>query len=253
MAELVGPVDYGRRQLIRYDKTGQPFYRWEPLQAVDFLDPQEGDEFNHGPQHEEAVRRLRRLFRFLHRYNPATLVVSNLKICWPQPGLAAPAPDLAVIPQVVEPERVRSVFEVATEATAPEFVLEVLSPHFAHFDRVDKVAIYAQAGVPEYFLFDPNPTTAPTNRLIGYALHDGRYQPLQPDDQGRLYSATNHVWLRPLAQPQLGALLELFDERTNQAVTPDATYEEPTPAAAAVAAARAQSIASQLDWLNRGE
>lgn len=243
------PFRYGRRQIIRYDKTGQPNYRWAPLQPVDFLDPQSGDEFQHGPQHDQIVQRLRRRFRYLHRYNPTTLVISNLKVRWP--GIeAAPAPDLAVIPQAPEPELARTQLDVAAEGVAPHFVLEVTSPAFAHFDRAEKLALYAQAGVVEYFIVDlvaDAEQSAP--RLHGYRLEAGRYRPMMPDREGRLLSTINRVWLRLTADLDVG----LIDERNGQPVEPEATYEEPTSAAPAEAAFRANSIAAQLDLLRSGE
>jgi colicin import membrane protein len=243
------PFRYGRRQIIRYDKTGQPSYRWEPLQPADFLNPQSDDEFAHGPAHDQAVPRLRRYFRYHHRYNPSTLVISGLPVCWP--GLAlSPAPDLAVIPQVHDHERVRTRFDVAAEGVGPRFVLEVTSPNFAEFDRVDKLALYAQAGVAEYFILDLVSTAdQPTPRLVGYHLEEGRYLSIAPDAEGRLHSAVNRLWLRLTQDGDVS----LIDERSGRPVEPDATYEEPTSAAFAEAAFRASSIAAQLGLLGSGE
>jgi colicin import membrane protein len=243
------PYRYGRRQVVRYDKTGQPSYRWVPLEPADFLDPQNDDEFQQGPQHDLIVQRLRRRFHYLHRYNPTTLVISKLKVRWP--GIeAAPAPDLAVIPQVSEPEQARTVFDVAVEGVAPHFVLEVTSPAFAHFDRVDKLALYAQAGVAEYFIVDlASGAEDAAPHLDGYRLVAGHYQPIEPDGAGRLLSTVNRLWLG--LTPDLDVLL--IDERSGQPVEPEATYEEPTTAAPAEAAFRASSIAAQLDLLRSGE
>ncbi|RIK39371.1 MAG: hypothetical protein DCC55_18285 [Chloroflexi bacterium] len=243
---------YGRRQIIRYDKTGQPSYTWLPLRPADFLDPQAGDEFEQGARHDADVRALRRTFRYLHRYNPATLVLSQIKLRWEQADRAQPAPDLVVIPQASEPERVRTVFDVAAERARPRFVLEVTSPRFAELDLVDKLAVYAAAGVDEYFVVhatSPDGSDDVDYHILGYTLGDGGYVPLAPAEQG-LYSAVNRVWLALDAERRHVAVI---DERTGAPVTPDPHYAEPSAAAQAEAASRAHSIAEQLDFLRSDE
>lgn len=240
---------YGRRQIIRYDKTGQPSYTWLPLRPADFLDPQEGDEFEQGARHDADVRALRRLFRYLHRYNPSTLVLSQVKVRWEDAGIPQPAPDLMVILQASEPDRPRPVFDVATEGAHPHFVLEVTSPRFAELDLIDKLAIYAAAGVDEYFVLHAAQRTESSgadDQLLGYTLTDGRYLAITPDSQGRLYSAVNRVWL---ALDTEQGPLTVIDERTGAPVTPDQHYDEPSTAAHAEAASRAHAIATQLDFL----
>lgn len=256
MTQQSDPFYFGRRQLVRYDKTGQPLYQWQPLTLDDFLDPQPDDEFDHGRHHDELVRALRRLFRYSHRYNPTTLVVSNLKLVWDRPGLAQPAPDLAVIPQTPEPAGVRTTFDVAAEGVAPRFVLEVTSPRFAKLDLVDKLAIYAAAGISEYWIVDQQfdgtageTDERPQLRLLGYQLRAGRYEAIAPAADVRFYSAVNRFWLQLSAD---GRAIELVDERSGQVVTPSPDFIEPSPGTAAEAASRAQSIADQLDLSSLG-
>jgi Uma2 family endonuclease len=52
----------------------------------------------------------------------------------------------------------------------PDLVVEVLSPSSARYDRVKKLQWYAQLGVPEYWLVDPQARTV--ERLV---LRDGVY------------------------------------------------------------------------------
>jgi len=246
------PFYYGRRQVIRYDRTGQPSYTYLPLTAADFLDPQEGDEFVQTAQHDADVRTLRAIFRHLHRFNPATGVLSNVKLIWPSIGLSQPAPDLAIIPEMSDPDRQRSVFNVREEGTTPSFVLEVVSPRFAVADREQKVAIYQQAGVPEYFIIDggwcegQDEQTPPTYQVFGYQLQAGAYLALAPDPRGWIYSAINKVWIGPT--PERNSFV-VIDARTQQPISPAAEREEPIAAAYAEAANRARSLAEQLDFL----
>lgn len=234
---------YGRRQLIRYDKTAQPSYSWQALQPNDFLDPQFGDEFAHGAAHDAQVSHVRQLFAYWHRYNSSMLVASTLKIRWPQIDWAAPAPDLVVIPNVQTSSQPRQLFDVAAEATAPTFVLEITSPLFANFDRVDKKAIYEAAGVTEYFLLDEE-------KLIGYCLIDGRYQPIAVDARGRSLSEVNRLWL---GWDAATARIAAWEQRNDQPVIVDERFSEATSTVQAEATFRAQSIASQLGFLQTGE
>ena len=77
----------------------------------------------------------------------------------------------------------------------PDFILELLSPKTAKNDRTVKKDLYARVfGTSEYFLYDPR-----RRKLEGFRLAaPGIYNPLLPDDLGRLWSE------------QLGALLGLW-------------------------------------------
>lgn len=77
----------------------------------------------------------------------------------------------------------------------PDFILELLSPKTAKNDRTVKKDLYAQVfGTSEYFLYDPR-----RRKLEGFRLAaPGIYNPLLPDDRGRLWSE------------QLGASLGLW-------------------------------------------
>jgi len=63
---------------------------------------------------------------------------------------------------------------------APDWVAEVISPGTRHTDEVKKMAEYARAGVPEYWLLDPKKHTIRVCHLEGevYSL-TATYQPGQ--------------------------------------------------------------------------
>ncbi len=52
-------------------------------------------------------------------------------------------------------------------AGAPDLVVEVLSPSTAAYDRVTKLPIYAEAGVPEFWLIDSQARTVEVLKLQG--------------------------------------------------------------------------------------
>lgn len=64
----------------------------------------------------------------------------------------------------------------------PDLVVEIISPSSKIMDRIRKAALYADSGVPEYWLVDPEQREAQI--LI---LAQGQYEPVQPVD-GRLPS-----------------------------------------------------------------
>ncbi|MGB8700380.1 MAG: Uma2 family endonuclease [Thermosynechococcaceae cyanobacterium] len=92
-------------------------------------------------------------------------------------------PDVFAVLDV--PVKERKSWVVWEEGKAPDVVIELLSPSTANHDKTDKKQIYQnQLRVPEYFWYDPfNP-----NDFAGFALHQGRYEPIALDDQGRLIS-----------------------------------------------------------------
>ena len=66
----------------------------------------------------------------------------------------------------------------------PDVVFEMLSPSTAKKDRTEKKDLYARVfATAEYFLYEPK-----TGKLEGFRLAGRFYQPIQPDDQGRLWS-----------------------------------------------------------------
>jgi Uma2 family endonuclease len=87
-------------------------------------------------------------------------------------------PDLAV---VLEEHRDRL---TSTYIDGPaDLVVEVISPESRERDRIEKYREYAEAGVPEYWLIDPELRTAEF-----YTLHEGAYEPAGIDAEGRFWS-----------------------------------------------------------------
>jgi Uma2 family endonuclease len=66
-----------------------------------------------------------------------------------------------------------------------DIVVEIVSPESNDRDRGKKLREYEAAGVPEYWLFDPQRTEA-----VIYALgSDGHFHPLPIDSDGNLHSS----------------------------------------------------------------
>lgn len=89
-----------------------------------------------------------------------------------------------------------------------DLVMEILSGSTARYDRHVKFLAYQDAGIPEYWLVDPR---SGKQRIEVFTLaSDGRYQPLDPDANGRFHSLVlpgfwfDPAWLRqvPLPDPE---------------------------------------------------
>ena len=81
--------------------------------------------------------------------------------------------DVVLGPQVVEPDVLvarREDFTTRDLPVPPLLVIEVLSPSTSHLDHGRKRAIYAETGIPHYWIVDPE---APAITI--YHLADGAY------------------------------------------------------------------------------
>ncbi|NEO22509.1 MULTISPECIES: Uma2 family endonuclease [unclassified Moorena] len=92
-------------------------------------------------------------------------------------------PDVFVVLGVPKAERLSWV--VWEEGKAPDVIIELISDSTANTDKTTKKVVYQdQVRVPEYFWYDPfNPED-----FAGFRLHNGVYQPLTEDEEGRLIS-----------------------------------------------------------------
>ena len=242
---------YGYRQTTSYDRHGQPSYAYAPLQLEDFLNPQEDDHFNHGPVHDGDVDTLYKILQRILQTNPFITILRGQKFDWGIPDLAQPAPDLAIVPDLLQSDERRDVFDVVRERTLPRTIIEVTSPHFADFDLIQKREIYQKVGVPEYIIIDTGLRTgndAKAYRVVGHTLVDGEYQLLESDEQGFIHSTGNQ--LRIGATQQRDDFI-VIDARTNQPVVPDDTNDR-VSIQEVQGNQRAKSIESALDFLRSG-
>lgn len=217
--ESTDPFRYGWRWRSVRLPGGKVVDEQVPLTAEDLLDPQPGDEVGQSQAHWELLFLLARILDQYYEFREDVSLVVDLKMSWGIPGSHGSSPDLAIVQgvrQKFEPDR-RS-FDVIKEGVRPSLIIEVVSsedPEIRRNDYEKKVEIYRQAGIPEYFLLDP-PTSVTRGFLLlsGYRLGpDGRYQPVQPDSQGRLLSETTGL---ALGVDGDGQTLLVFDALTGQ-------------------------------------
>jgi Uma2 family endonuclease len=123
---------------------------------------------------------------------------------------AVKAPDVMVIKGM--DKAFRRTFKTWEEEALPSVVFEVTSKSTIKEDRGAKSALYAQMGVREYFLFDPE-EDALKPPLEGYRLKGSQYVPIKPGRDGSL--AIRELKLRVRAE---GYLPRLLDAKTGQPI-----------------------------------
>lgn len=244
----------GQRKIFYFNDNGQPAYQIYDLSADDFLNPQADDEFFHGELHNRSVRILSSMVHHHYRYSPTASVHIRPKMIWRDASLDQPMPDVVVVNNLSDPLRLRPVLDLTTEQDAPgvegevsiRAIFEVTSPLLATIDLEAKLALYERAGVPEYWTLDSGlrPDQEQVRFTIsGYHLHDGRYQPIMPNAQGRFESKACRLWLAPSEDR---SAFVLGDLRTGNPLPLPDEDDDPSISAQAEASRRASSIADQL-------
>lgn len=115
----------------------------------------------------------------------------------------------------------------------PNVIVEILSDSTANTDKGLKKTIYQDTfRTPDYFWFDPY-----TLELTGFHLLDGEYQPLQPNEQG-------HLWSQ-----QLGLYLGVYDGLLRY-FTPEHQLVPTPEEVARLAQQQAERLAAKLRELN---
>jgi Uma2 family endonuclease len=102
-------------------------------------------------------------------------------------------PDVFVV-RDLEP-RNRRTYKLWVEGKPPDVILEVTSRKTKKKDTLAKPALYGQLRVPEYFLFDPTQDYLDPP-LQGHRLAGSQYEPIAPDAEGALVSASLGLRLR---------------------------------------------------------
>jgi Uma2 family endonuclease len=101
-------------------------------------------------------------------------------------------PDVFWVGGIADPERERRVWLAWEEGgRLPDVIVELLSPSTAEKDRTEKKDLYARVfRTAEYFMYEPE-----TRRFDGLRLAGRFYQPIVPDENGRLWSEQLGVFL----------------------------------------------------------
>jgi Uma2 family endonuclease len=97
-----------------------------------------------------------------------------------------PEPDLAFVTQERAGLRQRGFVD-----GPPDLAVEIVSPDSVHRDYILKREVYEQAGVPEYWILDPDETRATFLRLND----KGKYEEVEPVDHRIHSNVVKGFWL----------------------------------------------------------
>ncbi|MFM7366108.1 MAG: Uma2 family endonuclease [Cuspidothrix sp.] len=129
----------------------------------------------------------------------------------------------------------------------PNVIIEILSPTTANTDRVTKKELYQNTfRTPDYFWFDPY-----TLEFVGFHLIDNKYQSLEPNEKGYLWSEQLGLYLGVY-----DGLLRYFTSQGELVPTPEETATaadkraEQEAQRATAADKRAECLAAKLRELN---
>ena len=169
-----------------------------------------------------------------YRNRPDAYVIGNMFLYYEEGDpTARVAPDVMVVFGV--PKRQRRTYKLWEEGRAPNAVFEITSRKTRLEDLGTKKALYAEMGVAEYFLFDPEGEYL-RPPLQGFRLKGGEYRPIAPGTDSALTSTELGLILRPEA-----GHLRLTDAVTGERLLrPDEVYQARQQAEAEIARLRAE-------------
>jgi Uma2 family endonuclease len=166
---------------------------------------------------------------------------------------AVRAPDI-MVSKGVRGKHFRRSFRTWEEGVVPAAIIEVTSAKTREEDEGPKPLIYASIGVKEYFMFDTQGEYLHP-RLQGFRLVDGKYVPMELDEQGRLFSSELGIllaadkFLLRLVDPASGKALPTEEEYVEQLAKAKRAAREAKRVAAAEkrAAAAAKQAAAKAE------
>ncbi|HEV3021236.1 MAG TPA: Uma2 family endonuclease [Pirellulales bacterium] len=192
-----------------------------PGTAIDPLYPDtDGEPMGEGAFHLIAFLHLcGALFRFFAKRQDV-YVAGDMFLYYDEGNPdAKKAPDVMVA-KGVRGNHPRRSFRTWEEGVVPAVVFEIVSRRTQHEDRNAKKDDYAQIGITEYFIFDPEGISAEP-LLQGFRLHEGRYVPLAMDEAGRVTSRELGLNLE-VDEPYL----RVIDPRSGERLKTDRELEE---------------------------
>ena len=143
--------------------------------------------------HRDQIDLLIRILRWWWRDRNDIYVSGNLTIYYNEKQLKSRdfrGPDFFVVLGTEKKDR-KSWVVWGENGQYPNLILEILSASTKHVDKGLKKELYQNTfRTPDYFWFDPD-----TADLQGFHLIDGQYTPIQPNEQGWLWSQQLELYL----------------------------------------------------------
>ena len=181
----------GWREVITTAADGQETIVRIPLTDEEILHPEEGFIMPETTDHERISTDLRNMLLSWSLRHSEMTVYHDLIFAWDHPDVGNFTPDIAVVPNVRNPDANRGTFYVASEGTRPCLVVEVVSPVSRQNDRVTKVRDYARVGIREYVYIDVRRgKRGIVDEIAGFRLVGDSYVPIMIDEDGAVFCET---------------------------------------------------------------
>ncbi|MBE9117278.1 Uma2 family endonuclease [Lusitaniella coriacea LEGE 07157] len=196
-------AECGWRTVIETHADGTTTFTQIPLTPEEFLHPKEDYRLPNSTFHDDVAGHAKDVLTRRYASDPTVGVYRDLLIEWDIEGQKDLCPDTFVAFGISNKDQNRSKFIIANEGARPAFILEVVSPRYRKEDREKKVLEYARTQVPEYVIVDRRRQRGElVDEVLGYRLVEGIYQPIAPDEDGRILCETVGV-LMSLQEGQL--------------------------------------------------
>lgn len=145
----------------------------------------DGKPMGETDEHREAMVRHIQILQEYYRGQPV-YVSGDLLVYYEQGNPRKQlVPDAFVVKGVAVQRR--RIYKTWIEGKGPDVVIETTSRKSRRKDTLDKPRLYAQLGVKEYFLFDPDQEYLDPP-LQGHRLAESDYERIEPDSDGGLLS-----------------------------------------------------------------
>lgn len=228
------------------------------VQPEDEYPSSDGKPMAETEAHVVSILYLLAALRYLFRKQPDVFVIADMLLYYQKGSTTkSKAPDVMVA-KGVDTSISRRTYKLWEEGVPPCVIIEVTSKSTQQEDIGPKPALYAKLGVNEYFVFDPlNEYVG--QQLLGYRLIDGELNPIEPDNDGDLYSeelgtilSVDGEMLR-VVDPETGHFIPALNEAMSlaeqemQRAEQQAAHAEQQAARAAAAEAEVARLRALLD------
>lgn len=158
-----------------------------PTQESQLYPDTDGKPMAVSDNHRRVLTRILQLLEQFFRENPDVYVSGDLLMYYVQGDpRKVVAPDALVSFGIGQ--KLRRTYLVWEEGKTPDFVMEMASETTYRNDLTEKMSLYADLGITDYFLCDIEGLYLPTP-LMGFTLVDDVYVPIRASADGSVHSS----------------------------------------------------------------
>ncbi len=171
---------------MTYQKTLS--FSYAPTETADLYPESDGKPMAETERHFREILKNFALIENHFAHVPDVYVLGNMMMYYEEGNpRKSISPDIFVAFGIGRKER--RIYKIWEEGKPPDFVLEFASKKTYHKDLTDKMRLYADIGIQEYFLYDVDGPYLPTP-LMGFRLVDGDYVEIPTNANGGILAAT---------------------------------------------------------------